>query len=209
MALCLGAGCATRFNYQPRHDQTYAPIPNNLGVEITRAEDLRNEEEKQPKWSRKVEVIVARALADELDHAKLFQRVKIHLSGPLADNRYSHIVELRVRTFEYYTPTNAFEVGRGALKWLGVRGTLIAESIPRTIVSEVEVEFEVLDATTRQTVFLKTYSESRSLKANGYEGKKRQMQQTSDALETVVKRFVRDLSQLPFSRESPRAIGTR
>src|SRR5579883_1138904 len=92
IALCLGlaAGCATSFKYQPKHDATYAPISNNRGVEITSAQDLRPEGEKEPEWSRKVEVIVARATADELKYSKLFQRVKIHLSGPLPDHRYSH-----------------------------------------------------------------------------------------------------------------------
>lgn len=194
------AGCATSFKYQPRHDQTYPPVANNLGVEIIQAQDVRADDEKLPQWSRKVETIVARAVADELNHAKLFQRVTVHLSGPLAKNKYSHAVELRVKQFRYYNPTNILDYGREILGWMGPRGALISASIPRQYVSEVAVEFEVLDAANQQTVFLKTYSDSRTLTANGYEGKTRQIKQTSDALESVVTQFVRDLVRLPLSR---------
>jgi hypothetical protein len=203
LCLALVSGCATSFKYRPRHDQTYASIANNLGVEITQAQDLRSEDEKLPKWSRKVEVIVAKAVADELEHAALFQRVKIHLSGPLADNRYSEIIELRVKQFRYYNPTNMVGYGQEALSWLGLRGALIARSIPREYICVVEVEFDVLDARTRQMVFQKTYSDSRTLTANGYEGKSRLVQQMSDVLETVVKQFVTDLSKLPLSQGPP------
>ena len=196
----LVAGCGTSFKYQRRHAQTYLSLTNNLGVEIIHAEDLRSPDEQLPKWSRKVEVIVARATADELKHAQLFQRVKIHLSGPLADPRYSHLVELRVKQFRYYNPTNVLDFGRNILGWMGLRGALIARSIPRQYISVVEVEFAVLDANTRQTVFQRTYSDTRNLTANGYEGKSRQIQQMSDALETVVDQFVADLARLPLSQ---------
>lgn len=201
--VCFVAGCATSFKYQPRHDQTYPSIANNLGVEIIRAEDVRNEDEKLPHWNRKAEVIVARAAADELQHAGIFRRVKIHLSGPKNVQDYSHLVELRVKEFRYYNPTNMLDYGRQALHWLGVRGSLIERSIPRKYISEVSVEFEVIDPRTMQTVFRKTYSDTRSLTANGYEGTSRQVRQTSDALETVVKLFAANLVQLPTSQRPP------
>jgi hypothetical protein len=62
----------------PKHDQIYTPISNRNGLAITTGVDSRLAEEKQPDWTKNAEVIIARALADEVKHAKLFDRVKIH-----------------------------------------------------------------------------------------------------------------------------------
>ena len=203
LGLVLLCGCGTTFKYNPRHDQVYASIPNNLGVEIVQAQDLRAANEKEPEWSKDVGVIVARAVADELNHARVFQRVKIHFSSELTSRKFSHLIELRVEQFRYYNPTNVLDYGRSALSWLGIRGALIARSIPREYISQVKVEFIILDARSGDAVFDKTYSDTRSLTANGYEGKSRQIQQTSDALESVVKQFVSDLLKLPLSERPP------
>jgi hypothetical protein len=190
------AGCGTTFKYNPKHDQTYPAIPDNLGFEIASGIDDRPSDEKQPVWSRSVEVIVARALADEIKHAELFQRVKIHLTGPAHLDKYSYFVEFRVGAFRTIPQTGALEqFGRSALGVLGWRGFLISASIPTTWESDVKVQFEVFDAVNQKLIFRQTYSETRSLKANGYEGKTRQIQQTSDCLEGVVQQFVAEFSR--------------
>jgi hypothetical protein len=203
VALSFGSGCSAPFKYKPKYEQSYAPVLNNRGLEIVKGQDLRKEEEKQPHWSKKVEVIVAHALADELNHAKLFKRVNVRSDRSSVGKNFSHFVEFRVKKFQLYNPTHGAEkFGRNALGRLGWRGVLIAASMPAKFVSEVEVEFEVFDAATKQSVFTKSYSETRSLNANGYEDTKPQLQQTSEALEAVVAKFVKDLTTLPLSRQS-------
>jgi hypothetical protein len=203
-AVCFVAGCGTPFKYNPQHAQSYPSVQTGLGVEIAGGMDQRPEDARQPDWSKSVEVIVARALADEIEEAKLFQRVKIHLSGPARLSKYSYYVTFQVGAFEMAPQTGTLEhFGRTALGALGWRGALISASIPTPWQSDVKVEFDVFDAATKQQVFSRSYSESRSLKSNGYQGKTRQVQQTSDCLEAVVGRFVGDFSRLVAANGSP------
>jgi hypothetical protein len=203
-AVCFLAGCGTPFKYNPQHARSYSSVQTGLGVEIAGGADQRPEDARRPDWSKSVEVIVARALADEIEQAKLFQRVKIHLSGPSRLNKYSYFVTFHVEAFEMAPQAGTLEhFGRTALGALGWRGALISASIPTTWESNVKVEFEVFDAATKQQIFGRSYSESRSLKSNGYQGKTRQIQQTSDCLEAVVGRFVGDFSGLVAAKNSP------
>jgi hypothetical protein len=80
---------------------------------------------------------------------------------------------------------------------------LISAGIPTTWESQVTVEFEVFDAVNKNSIFSRSYTASRSLKINGYQGKSRQIQQTSDCLETVVQQFVGDFSRLPATKKLP------
>lgn len=197
-ALCLLTGCGTPFKYNPKHDQTFHAVSEKLGVEIAGGTDERPEDQKRPVWSKSVEKIVARALADEIQHDGLFPRVKIHLSGPSRLDKFSYFIEFRVETFQM-TPRGglAEKIGRSALlEGLGWRGALISASIPTTWESEVKVDFQIFDAPTKQLIFSRGYSETRSVKVNAYQGDARQIQQTSDCLETVVQRFVADFSRL-------------
>jgi hypothetical protein len=194
-AVCFLPGCGTAFNYNPKHDQSYSAIPDNLGLEIAGGADRRLEEEKRPEWSRNAQVIVAHALADEIQHAGLFRRVKIHLNGPAGLKRFSYFVEFRVDAFQMFPQSGTAEqFGRTALEALGWRGALISASIPITWESQVKLEFEVFDAANQRSIFSRSYSESRNLRVNGYQGKSRQIQQTSDCLEAVVQQFVGDFS---------------
>lgn len=196
-AVCFLTGCGTRFTYNPKYDRTYPALANNLGMEIAGGVDLRPEEEKPPEWSKNVEGIVARALADEIQHAQLFKRVKIHLNGPTRLGKFSCFIEFQVEAFEMFPDTGTMEqIGRTALDAMGWRGALISAGIPTTWDSQVKIEFDVFDAATRQPIFSRTYSESRSLNANGYQGKSRQIQQTSDCLEAVLQQFLGDFSRL-------------
>ena len=199
----LGTGCSTSFDYTPRHDQTYASIGNATGLAIRTGQDLRSGEEKQPGWAKDAEVIVARALADEVKHAQLFRRVKIHMDS-VNPKKYSEMVQFRVIKFECRNRAGFLETtGRDLLISKGIRGALIADSIPTKYVSDVEIEFDIVDLSTENPVFSKTYSATRTVTANGYEGEKSKMQQTSAALEEVVSKFVADLTKTPLSRRSP------
>jgi hypothetical protein len=201
---CFVAGCGTPFKYNPQHARSYPSVQTGLGVEIAGGVDQRPEERRRPDWSKSAEVIVARALADEIEQAKLFQRVKIHLSGPARLKKYSYFVTFRVEALEMFPEAGTLEhYGRTALGALGWRGALISASIPMTWESDAKVEFEVFAAATKQQVFSRSYAESRSLKSNGYQGKTRQIQQTSDCLEAVVGRFVSDFSRLVAEKKSP------
>jgi hypothetical protein len=202
--VCFLAGCGTQFKYNPKHDQTYPGIPDSLGLEIAGGIDQRPDGEKRPNWSKSADTIVAHALADEIQYERLFQRVKIHLKGPARLNRFSYFIEFRVEALQMFPRTEAAEqIGRTALDALGWRGALISASIPTAWESQVKVEFDVFDAVTKQSIFNRSYSESRSLRANGYQGKSRQIQQTSDCLEAVVRRFAGDFSRLLAARRSP------
>jgi hypothetical protein len=90
-----------------------------------------------------------------------------------------------------------------ALDAMGWRGALISASIPITCESQVKVEFEVFDAANKQSVLRQSYSESRSLRVNGYQGKSQQIQQTSECLEAVIQRFVGDFSHLAAAQSLP------
>jgi hypothetical protein len=173
-------------------------------VAIIRGEDLREETGKHPKWNRKVAVIVADALADELSHNRVFQRVKVNLRGKPPAKDYSHWIAFKVRKLHFAEHSSVLEkVGKEVLRWRAPGGLWIAPSIPAKFISEVEIEFEVFAAGTAQSVFVRSYSESGNVWVNGYEGQSRQIQQTSAALEKVVSRFVADLVKLPLSRQGP------
>jgi hypothetical protein len=199
----LGTGCSTSFKYNPKHDQTYATIANGAGLAIRTGQDLRPVDERQPGWVKDAEAIVARALADEVKHAQLFNRVKIHMDSANL-NKYSEVVQFRVTKFECRNRAGFLETtGRDLLISKGIRGALIADSIPTKYVSEVEIEFAVVDPSTQNRVFAKTYSATRTVTANGYEGEKSKVRQTSAALEEVVTQFVADLTKIPLSKHSP------
>jgi hypothetical protein len=200
IAVCFLTGCGTSFKYNPKYGQSFSTISESRGVEIAGGVDQRPEDEKQPQWNKPVEVIVARALADEIQHDGLFRKVKVHLSGPARLNKFSYYIEFRVDAFRML-PRNgmAEQIGRTALGALGWRGALISASIPTTWESQVSVTFEVFDARSKWSLYSRSYSESKSLKANGYQGDSRQIQQTSDCLEAVVKRFVADFSHVAAS----------
>lgn len=199
VSLCMG--CSTSFKYSPTRDQTYAPIANRTGLAIRTGEDLRPEEEKQPSWCRKAEPIVAKALAVEIRRNKLFNRVKIHTDA-VNPKKFPEIIQFRVKKFECASKASFFEsAGRVALEAQGIRGALIARSIPRKYTADVEVEFEVLDSTTRQPVFDKSYSASGVVTLNGYQSEKPLVQQMSAALETVLNKFILDLTKIPLSHE--------
>ena len=78
-------------------------------------------------------------------------------------------IQLRVEAFEM-APESGFaeKLGRSALlESLGWRGALISASIPMTWRSQVKVDFEIFDAPTKQLIFSRSYSETRSVKVNG------------------------------------------
>jgi hypothetical protein len=200
VSLCVG--CSTSFKYTPRHEQTYAPIANRRGLAIRTGEDLRDAEEKQPSWCKNAEPIIAKALAEEVRRAKLFGRVKIHADA-VNLKKFSEIIQFRVKKFECVSKQSVFEsAGRTALEIQGIRGALIARSIPSKYTAEVEVEFEVLDAVAQRPVFQKAYSASGTVTLNGYQSEKPLVQQLSRALETVLDEFIADLTQIPFTMRS-------
>lgn len=199
VSLC--AGCSTSFKYTPTREQTYAPVVNRTGLAIRTGGDLRPDEEKQPGWCRNAEPIVAKALAEEVRLNKLFDRVKIH-SKDVNPKKFSEIIQFRVKKFECASKPSFLEsAGRTALEMQGIRGALIARSIPRKYTADVEVEFEVLDSSTRQRVFDKSYSASGVVALNGYQSDKPLVQQVSAELETVLDEFILDLTQIPSSRQ--------
>ncbi len=175
---------------------TWLP-PTPPASRILTGEDLRPGEERRPDWAGQAEPIVARALTDELKHAQLFSRVKNH-AGTVNPKKYPELVKFRVKKFECYNrPAFLETTGRDLLRLQGLRGELIAESIPTKYISEVEVEFEVMDAATQKIIFVRDYSATRTGSANGYQGADPQIQQTSAALESVITQFITDLSRIP------------
>jgi hypothetical protein len=199
-AILLFAGCSTPFTYTPKHAQQYSAISNDRGLAIVEGLDARVKKEKRPKWKPTAEQVVANALADELNHARLFQRVNVNLKHTVAQTapEYSLAVSFRVKKLQLFNDYTAGEVAGGAaLGLLGLPGVFIAASIPTKFVSDAEVEFEVFDVATKELVFAKNYSETRACTQNAYKGQKPLMEQTSGALEAVIVRFVNDLTALP------------
>ena len=73
---------------------------------------------------------------------------------------------------------------------------MIAKSIPTKYISEVTVEFTVLDAVTQTALLSQTYSATREVTLNGYQSEKPKVEQTSAALESVVTQWVSDLAKV-------------
>lgn len=196
--LCFANGCSTSFKYTPRHDQSYHPVARQSGLAIARGIDLRRVEEIRPPWTQHAETIVAHALSDEVKHSKLFQRVKID-ANPLNPKKYSAVVQFRVRTFECYEQPDFLQsAGRELVQMqvAGIRGSLIAASIPIKFVSKVELDFTVLNAAGGLLLYTKTYSATRTDSFNTYQGDKPEVQLTSATLEAVLTQFVSDLALL-------------
>lgn len=200
--LVVGPGCSTSFKYEPTKGNKYPPIANRTGLAIRTGQDLRPQAERRPDWARNAEAIVAQALAAEAKNAKLFRTVKIHVDAGKND-RYSEIIQFRVEKFEGYSKSGFLEdAGRDFLRSKGFRGSLISESIPIKYLSEVKIEFEVVDPVTDRVVFVKSYAAIREDNFNGYQGEKPRIQQTSAALEAVIGEFMRDLAKLPLSQQA-------
>jgi hypothetical protein len=198
--LCLG--CST-FKYTPDYDHVYPPFANHTGLAIQAGEDARPPEEKRPDWTKNAKAIVAHALADEVRHAKLFDRVKFRDSG-INTRKFSEAVRFRVIKFECYSQSGFLEnTGREFLELQGIRGALIAASIPAKYIAEVEIEFTVEDPSTQEAIFVQTYTATRSFSANGYQRAGPKVQNTSAALESVVTQFVADLTRLPLNQHKP------
>lgn len=203
--LCLATGCSTSFKYTPQHNRAYHPVTRQPGLAIARGEDLRTVDTIRPAWTQNAEAIVAQALANEVKHGKLFQRVKIH-ADPVNPQKYSTVVQFWVLKFECYNQADFLQsAGRDLLQMQvpGFRGSLIAASIPVKYVSEVEIEFTVLDAASGQSLFIRTYSATRSDSFNGYQGDKPEVLLTSTTLEAVLTQFVADMANLPLNHPSP------
>jgi hypothetical protein len=197
--LSLGGGCAS-FKYTPTHSHAYTPVANPTGLAIRTGQDLRPKQEIRPGWSKDAESIVANALADEVKQAQLFHRVKIHADS-VNPEKYSQIVQFQVKKFECYEDAPPeLATGRQIVKYFGLTGALLASGIPAKYISEVQIEFQVLDASTQQSVFAKTYSATRKTDTKSFQGSKPQVQQTSDALESVISQFVVDLTRLPLNQ---------
>jgi len=196
---CLDLGCGTSFKYTSRPDPVYPAIARQTGLAIQTGQDDRPPEGKQPDWAENAESIVARALAKEVKNARLFQRVKIHAQD-VNPQKYSRTVHFRVLQFECSDQADILaRTGQDMLRLQvpGFRGKWIADSIPTQFEVAVEIEFAVFDASARQPVFLKTYSASRTLTINGYQGESPKIQQTSAALAEVLAEFIPDLARLP------------
>jgi hypothetical protein len=194
--LSLGGGCS-RFSYSPTYPASYAPVANRAGLAIRRGKDLRPPDEITPDWCTPAEPIVARALADEVRHANLFDRVEMH-ARTVNPQKYPTMVECDVLEFDCVPKVSFFEnKGRTMLRMLGIRGHLIAASIPSEYTSDVEVQFEVLDTASGRPKFTRTYRAQRARSFNRYQGKTPLMQQTGATLEDVLARFIRDLAGLP------------
>ena len=190
------AGCATSFRYTPSHGQTYAVRSEQLGLAIRTGEDSRLANEIQPPWAENAEKYIARAVRDEVEGAKLFHRVKIHVND-VNPKRYSTTVQFRILKFDCVSQAGILETtGKNILRFQGVRGALIAKSIPTKYISEVTVEFSVQDAVTQTTLMSQTYSATREVPLNGYQSDEPKVAQTSAALESVVTRFVVDLAKI-------------
>jgi hypothetical protein len=203
--LCFATGCSTSFKYTPQHDKAYHPVTRQTGLAIVRGQDSRPVDTIRPAWTHNAEAIVAQALSDEVKHGKLFQRVKIHVD-PVNPRKYSTVVQFRVLKFECYKQADFLQsAGRDLLQTQvpGFRGSLIAASIPVKYVSEVEIEFTVLDAASGQSLFTKSHSATRSDSFNGYQSDKPEVLLTSTALEAVLTQFVADLANIPSNHPSP------
>ena len=198
MILTLVTGCSTAFKYTPQNRPDVVASTPRPGLAIQTGQDARPFEERQPDWARNAEPIVAHVLAYELKTAKLFRRVKIHarLENPW---KYPEIVRFQVIKFECYDDEEFLEkAGRNLLRLDGIRGELIAASIPVKYNMEVTLEFEVVNAATQQSVFIKDYSATRTVSVNGYQGESPKIQQMSAALEEVITQFVWELRNLPL-----------
>jgi hypothetical protein len=126
--------------------------------------------------------------------------VKTHADS-VNPKKYSEVVRFRLQAFECYNEPAFFEqAGRELLRDRGFHGVLIAASIPSKYVSQVTIEFEVLDASTQQSIFDRIYSATGSIAVNGYQGEKPKIKQTSDELEVVLTQFVGDLAKLRNDR---------
>ncbi len=196
LTVCLCAGCSS-FTYSPAYPASYPPLANRAGLAIQRGKDLRPPDRITPGWCKPAEPIVARALAEEARHANLFERVKVHprAANP---NKYPILVECDVIKFDCVNTATVFEnIGRTVLQAQGLHGALIAASIPSEYTSEIEIRFQVLDPATGLPKFARNYRAQRTTTANGYQGKKPLMQQTSAALEEVIAQFLRDLAKMP------------
>ena len=203
--LCFATGCSTSFKYTPQHEQSYHPVTRQTGLAIARGQDLRTVDTIRPAWTQNAEAIVAQALSDEVKRGKLFRRVKIH-ADPVNPQKYSTVVQFRVLKCECYNQADFLQnAGRDLLQMQvpGFRGSWIAASIPVKYVSEVEIEFTVLDAASGHSLFTRIYSATRSDSFNGYQGDKPEVFLTSTALEAVLTQFVADLANLPLNHPSP------
>lgn len=199
-AICLG--CST-FKFTPLHPPVGGEGEPRTGLAIQTGEDLRPANERRPAWCQNAEKIVARALAEEVRDAKLFRRVKIH-ADRVNPARYNEYVQFRVRKFQCYNQAGFLEsTGRTFLRFQGLRGALIADSIPSKYISQVEVEFEVRNGPDEPPIFDKTYSATRTDSFNGYQGEKPKIQQTSAALEDVLTQFLVDLRSAAPSAGQP------
>jgi len=204
-AICglLAAGCAPRFRYSPRRDAAMrvaapAPFP---GVQIERGDTSPARPEDAIAWSRPDARIVAEALADELNQARLFQRVKVVKKAVPEQRqvRYSHLVRFHIHRFGVRPQDNlAQKAGRTALKYLGPKGYFANKGIPRKWRAEAEIEFTVQDAQSGAIIHSNTYrARPRSVSVSGYAGTDEQARLASEALEEVLDGFVRNLeSQL-------------
>lgn len=195
----LGLGCATSFKYTPRPDPAYPASARQTGLAIQTGEDDRPPEAREPDWTEDAETMVAHALAVEVKHARLFQRVQLH-AGEVNPQKYSRTVHFRVLQFECSDQADVLaKTGQDVLRRQvpGFRGAWIAKSIPTQFEVAVEIEFAVFDEASRSPVFQKTYSASRTLTINGYQGESPKIQQTSAALAEVLAEFIADLTRLP------------
>ena len=191
----LCAGCSPSFHYTPAFGKISPAITGSTGLAISTGLDLRPTDQRQPDWAKNAELIVSDALAEEVRHAKLFHRVKTH-AGSVNLKKYSEVVRFRIQTFECRNEPAFFEqAGRELLRDRGFHGVLIAASIPSKYVSQVTIEFEVLEASTQRSIFVRTYSATGSITVNGYQGEKPKIKQTSDELEVVLTQFVGDLAK--------------
>jgi len=194
----LDLGCATSFKYTSRQDPVYPAMPRQSGLAIQTGQDDRPPEARQPDWAENAETIVAHALAEEVKNARRFQRVQIH-AQEANPKKYSRTVHFRILKFECSDQADILaKTGQDILQLQlpGFRGELIAESIPTQFEVAVEIEFEVFDAATPQPIFSKTYSASRTLTINGYQGESPKIQQTGAALAEVLAKFIADLTKL-------------
>ena len=200
--VAVGAGCATSFKYRSDYAHSFSPMAGEQGLAIRTGQDARPMEERQPAWAADAEKIVARALADEVKHAKLVRRVKIHADAA-NPKKYPLAIAFRVEKFECHNQAAFLEgTGRTLLELQGIRGALIAESIPSKYISEVQVDFEVSDVATGQSFLTKTYSAMRTERLNGYQGENAKVLLTSGALEEVVTQFLSDLTKVHSGEHS-------
>ena len=192
----LDLGCATTFKYTSRQDPVSPAMARQPGLAIQTGEDDRPAEARQPGWAENAETIVAHALSEEVKKARRFQRVAIHTQA-VTLKKYSRTVRFRVLKFECTDQADFLaRTGQDILRHEVPHGEWIAESIPTQFAVEVEIEFAVFAGASRQPALLKTYSASRTLSINGYQGESPKIQQTSAALAEVLNEFIADLAKL-------------